>query len=289
MWAALITSSILILAAGMFQLRQQGDLPAAKPLFEQGQAAKLNHAPAAPTEIAVVSYNIRWRTGDELERIATWLKSKQALIVALQEVDRSKERTGKINNARALAESVGMYYAWAAPPLENKEEDTGVELLSAYPLTDVTPLVLRHRGPGRWRAALGATVKLGKTSVRVYSVHSETRMDLSEKLDQYRTVLDDLARLPKTTPAIVMGDFNSWEPPTVDAVRQLFEREGFSTPFPDDQTTFKRSAVVFDVKLKLDWIWLRRLKANDYEIDRALTVSDHFPLRTVVSLPQPAE
>jgi endonuclease/exonuclease/phosphatase family metal-dependent hydrolase len=145
--------------------------------LETGQAAKLISAADTPAEITVVSYNIRWRTGAELEQIASWIKSKHALVIALQEVDRAKERTRKTNNARALAESLGMFYAWAAPPApkENQEEETGVELLSAYPLSDVTPLILPHKGPGRWRAAIGATVKVGKTSVRVYSVHSETR------------------------------------------------------------------------------------------------------------------
>lgn len=284
MWSTLIISLVLILAIGTVRLQSQSDLPAVKPLLETGQASKVNRPAANPTEFTIVSYNIRWRTGAELEQIAAWLRSKHALIVALQEVDRAKERTNRTNNARALAESVGMYYAWAAPPQEKGEEDTGVALLSAYPLTDVTPLVLRHKGPGRWRAAVGATIKIGKTSIRVYSVHSETRMDLAEKLDQYQTVLDDLGRLPKTMPAIVMGDFNSWEPPTVDGVRKLFTRTGFSTPFPDDETTFKRNAVVFDIKLKLDWIWLRGLIAKGHEIDRTLTVSDHFPLRTVVSI-----
>ena len=66
-------------------------------------------------------------------------------------------------------------------------------------------MILPHKGPGRWRAAIGATVKVGKTSVRVYSVHSETRMTLGQKLDQYRAAIDDLARFPKSMPAIVTG------------------------------------------------------------------------------------
>ena len=93
-------------------------------------------------------------------------------------------------------------------------------MLSAYPLSDVTPIILPHKGPGRWRAAVGATIKIGKTSIRVYSIHSETRMTLGQKLDQYRAAMDDLARFPKSTPAIVSGDFNSWEPATVEAVRE---------------------------------------------------------------------
>ena len=286
MLKSILTFSLILLVFDVFRVMPQKDLPAPKPLLESGQAAKLISGPDNPDKITVVSYNIRWRTGAELEQIASWLKSKHATVIALQEVDRAKQRTNKTNNARALAESLGMFYAWAAPPAnkEGQEEETGVALLSAYPLTDVTPMILPHKGPGRWRAAIGATIKVGKTSVRVYSVHSETRMTLGQKLDQYRAAIDDLARFPKSMPAIVMGDFNSWEPATVDAVRKLFAQENFSTPFPDDESTFKRNAVVFDVTLKLDWIWLRGLTAKSYDIDRALTVSDHFPLRTEVSI-----
>ncbi len=258
----------------------------ANDLLETGQAAKLLAPPAALTEITVVSYNIRWRTGAELNQISDWLKGKRALIIALQEVDRARERTGKTNNARELAERLGMYYAWAAPPATKaeKEEETGVELLSAYPLSDVKRIVLPHKGPGgRLRVALGATIKLGKSHVRVYSVHSETRISTSQKVEQFRAVLQDLARFPKSTPAIVMGDLNSWEPATVNSVRRLFAAEGFITPFKDDESTFKRDLVFFDLKLKLDWIWLRGLAARSYGIDRSLAVSDHFPLWTVVS------
>lgn len=284
MWGSVLTFSLILLVFDAFSVLPQKDLPAPKPLVETGQAAKLISGSDTPAEITIVSYNIRWRTGAELEQIASWLKSKHALVIALQEVDRGKQRTSKTNNARALAESLGMYYAWAAPPAnkENQEEETGVELLSAYPLADVTPIILPHKGPGRWRAAIGATIKSGKTSVRVYSVHSETRMSLGQKLDQYRAAIDDLSRFPKSTPAIVMGDFNSWEPATVEAVRKVFMQENFSTPFPDDESTFKRSAVVFDLELKLDWVWLRGLTAKSYGVDRSLTVSDHFPLWTEV-------
>jgi len=260
-------------------------------LLETGHATKISAPPAAPTEIKIVSYNIRWRSAKELEQIIGWLKSKETppTIIGLQEVDRAKQRSGQANNACALAESLGMYYAWAAPPLpknsSDKEEETGVEILSPYPLTDITRIVLPHEGPGgRSRVALGATIKIGKTAWRIYSVHSETRIPVSQKIDQLRAVLDDLARFPKTMLAIVMGDFNSWELPTIEGIRKLFTSAGFATPFSDDEPTFKRNAVVFDLALKLDWIWLRGLLPQSHGIDHTLTVSDHFPLWTVVKL-----
>jgi endonuclease/exonuclease/phosphatase family metal-dependent hydrolase len=259
-------------------------------LLESGSAAKVPAAAAVPAEIKIVSYNIRWRGAEELEQIIDWLKSSEAppKIIGLQEVDRAKQRTGKINNARALAEGLGMYYAWAAPPLpkdSKEEEETGVALLSPYPLTAVTRIVLPHKGPGgRWRVALGATVTIGKVAVRVYSVHSETRISVSKKMGQLRAVLDDLERFPKTMPVAVMGDFNSWEPAAKKGVRKLFEESSFATPFPDDQTTFRRKLLVVDLKLKLDWIWVRGLSVKSSGIERGLKVSDHFPLWTVVKV-----
>lgn len=260
-------------------------------LLEIGHAQRLTTPSGIPTELKIVSYNIRWRSAKELEQIINWLKSTEAppAFIGLQEVDRAKQRSGKTNNARILAESLGMYYAWAAPSLpknsSDKEEETGVELLSPYPLTDITRVVLPHEGPGgRWRVALGATIKIGKTAVRIYSVHSETRIPVAEKIDQLRAVLDDVARFPTSMPAIVLGDFNSWELPAIAGIRKLFEGSGFATPFSDDVPTFSRRALVIDVALKLDWIWFRGLSVKSSGIDRTLIVSDHFPLWTVVKL-----
>ena len=131
--------------------------------------------------------------------------------------------------------------------------------------------------------AVGVTALIGKTSLRVYSVHSETRLPIAKKVEQLRAVLTDLDRFPKGTPVVVLGDFNSWELPAVAGIRKLLTNAGFSTPLPDDESTFYRKALVFDVKLKLDWIWVREFTPQSYGIDRNLTVSDHFPLWTVVT------
>lgn len=260
-------------------------------LLETGRATKLAELPKTVSDVRVVSYNIRWRTGNELQQIARWLKDKNDLprIVALQEVDRAKKRTGKVNNARALAEELGLYYAWAAPPPPKNddaaEEETGVELLSSFPLKDVIRIVLPHTGPaGRSRVALGATVDVGDVEVRIYSVHSETRIPVTDKMEQLQTVIDDANRFPKTR-AIIMGDFNTWELPAVESTRQLFTAAGFDTPFSDDDTTFLRKVPLLGIKLKLDWIWLRGVSVQTYDIDRTIAVSDHFPLG-VVATPQ---
>ncbi|MBA3438675.1 MAG: endonuclease/exonuclease/phosphatase family protein [Pyrinomonadaceae bacterium] len=250
--------------------------------METGSASNLRpSAPVLPTEIKIVSYNMRWRGGDELRRLIVMLREDAeiggAAIIGLQEVDRNKQRTGNVNTARTIAEALGMHYVWTAPPTAQtgQEEETGVAILSSYPLMNVERIVLPNEGPGkRRRVALGATLRIGTTDVRVYSVHAETRIPVEKKMDQLHAVLKDLQRRPKTEQAIVLGDFNTIKGKDVRACIKLFTDEGLTAAIPHDQATWK----TFIFKLKLDWVWLRGLEATGSGIVHRITLSDHWPL-----------
>lgn len=292
-WLKAALPLLAMILSNPILLDAQNHAPDDAHLLESGKAERVQN-PAKPKEIKIVSYNIRWRTGEELQQIVRWLKETKdnppAAIIGLQEVDRGKKRTAHINHAKKLANELGMHYAWAAPRSakgnKQKEEETGVALLTVYPLTEITRLVLTNSGPGgRSRVALGATIKIEKISVRAYSVHGETRLPMTRKIDQLRIVMDDLAKFPKADAAIVMGDFNIWELPAISDVRKLFTTAGFTTPVPDDEPTFRQPIVMFTLKLKLDWLWVRGLTPQSYGIDRTMKVSDHYPVWTVVKLP----
>jgi endonuclease/exonuclease/phosphatase family metal-dependent hydrolase len=260
-------------------------------LLEVGHASKLQAVVQKPVALKVVCYNIRWRGGDELRKLIGFLKDDQeigsAAILGLQEVDRNKKRTLNVNTAKLIAEELGLYYAWTAPPATERdaEEETGVVILSSYSLSDVRRIVLPHEGPGgRRRVAIGATVVVAKTPLRIYSVHLETRIPLEKKIEQMDAVLADLATYAANTPAIVMGDLNTWEPSAVKKTQELFTKANFTTPFDSETPTFFRNVLVFPVELKLDWIWLRGLEASKHGIDKSVSVSDHWPLWAVISL-----
>jgi endonuclease/exonuclease/phosphatase family metal-dependent hydrolase len=265
-------------------------------LLESGQGTTIRKQTAATAEIKVISYNIRWRGGDDLKTLIKLLQEDPeigcASILALQEVDRHKKRTGHHNTVKTIADALGMYYAWAAPPTAKAtdEEETGVAILSVYPLSDVQRIVLPHPGPGqRRRVALGATVDMNNRKWRVYSAHAETRIKIGKKLEQYKAVLDDLANFPTDMPAIIMGDFNTWEPNVDGKVTKLFSNAGLKTPF-GDQSTFRRKVLFVPIELKLDWVWLRGLEAATFGIDKKIEVSDHWPLWTNVKMePQKAQ
>lgn len=260
-------------------------------LLESGQGTILRKQSSTPAELKILSYNIRWRSGEDLNDMIKLLKDDPevggASILALQEVDRRKKRSGNNNTAKILAEELGLYYVWTAPPTVNPkdEEETGVAILSVYPLSDVKRFVLPHPGPGkRRRVALGATVELENRKWRIYSVHAETRIKFGKKLEQFKAVLDDLASYPKDMPAVIMGDFNTWEPDAHDKVVKLFSDAGLKTPFVDGKKTFKRRLLFVPLELKLDWVWLRGLEAANCGIDRQIEISDHYPLWTNVKM-----
>jgi endonuclease/exonuclease/phosphatase family metal-dependent hydrolase len=281
---------ILICAALPAEMRAIEDKDSG--LLETGGAAKaLGHGPT-PETIKIISYNIRYRSGEDLRRLIELFKSDAeiggAAIIGLQEVDRNRKRTGNVNTARLMAEELGMYYAWAAPPppptkdKPPKEEETGVAILSPYPLSDVTRFVLPNEGPGgRRRAAIGATVKIGMTSLRVYSIHAEIRTSNQRRLQQLATAINDLnIHHQQVERAVVLGDFNTITEKDVDATTALFTKAAFTTPFDKDTSTWK----TFIIELKLDWLWLRGLQPIRHGIDKKIGLSDHWPLWVEVKL-----
>lgn len=285
---------MLLVILLLFQLAlPQGDANDSKldsVLLESGQAAMLRKHTADAREIKVVSYNIRWRGGDDLKRLAKLLHEDpeigSAAILGLQEVDRRKKRTGHHNTVKTLAEELGLHYAWAAPPSPepDDEEETGVAIMSVFPLSDVKRIVLPHAGPNRRRrVALGATVEIDGQRWRIYSAHAETRISVNKKMEQLNAILEDLARYPANTPAIVMGDLNTWEPSADDKTIKLFTNAGLKTPF-GGKSTFRRKVLLVPIEFRLDWVWLRGLEATSHGIDREIEVSDHWPLWTNVRL-----
>lgn len=283
---------VLVLISAQFPTFTHASDDAESGLLETGGAPKAQTLAATPAAIKIVSYNIRWRGGADLRRLIELFKSDAeiggAAIIGLQEVDRNKKRTGNVNTARLMAEELGMYYAWAAPPppptkdKKPQEEETGVMILSVYPLTDVKRFVLPHAGPGgRRRAGIGATVKIGETNVRVYSLHAEIRTSNERRLQQFAAVLDDLnAHHKQIERAVVLGDFNTLTGKDVDGTTALFTKEKFSTPFDNDTSTWK----TFIIQLKLDWLWLRNLSPTKHGIDKKVGLSDHWPLWVEVKL-----
>lgn len=253
-------------------------------LLESGQPAKPREIAPSSGQIKIVTYNIRYRCGDDLNQLVELFRKDpeigNASVLGLQEVDRNKKRTGKSNTAKTIAEALGFNYAWAAPPTAspNDEEETGVAIMSPFPVSDVRRIVLPYEGPNRRRrVALGATIRIYGKDFRVYSMHGETRIAMVKKIEQMNTLIQDLKRFPESMPVILVGDFNTWEGSAEGKTLKLFRDAGLYTPF-GSQSTFRARVLFVPIEFRLDWVWLRGVQAVTYGIDKKVSLSDHYPL-----------
>jgi endonuclease/exonuclease/phosphatase family metal-dependent hydrolase len=259
-------------------------------LLEYGNPAKLREVTGSSDDIKIVSYNIRYRSGENLNKLLKLLREDpeigNAVVLGLQEVDRNKKRTANTNTARIIADTLGFNYAWAAPPVAKPtdEEETGVAIMSPFPISDIRRMVLPHEGPNkRKRVALGATVRIFGKDFRVYSMHGETRIAMNKKVEQMNTLVQDLKRFPENMPVILVGDLNTWESNAAEKTIKLFRDAGLHTPF-GGQSTFRARVLFVPLEFRLDWVWLRGVQVLTYGIDKKIGLSDHFPLWANVKL-----
>jgi endonuclease/exonuclease/phosphatase family metal-dependent hydrolase len=259
-------------------------------LLEFGPPAKLREMSVTNGEIRIVSYNIRYRAGEDLNKLLKLFREDpeigNAVLLGLQEVDRNRKRTGHANTARIIADSLGFNYAWAAPPpaKPDDEEETGVAIMSPFPIFNIRRMVLPHYGPNqRRRVALGATVRIYGKDFRVYSMHGETRIAMNKKIEQMNTLIEDLKLFPESMPVILVGDLNTWEANAERNTIKLFSGAGLQTPF-GSQSTFRGRVLFVPIEFRLDWVWLRGVQVLTFGIDKKINLSDHFPLWANIKL-----
>ncbi|MEA2206993.1 MAG: hypothetical protein QOE77_3769 [Blastocatellia bacterium] len=222
-------------------------------------------------------------------------------ILALQEADKETGRAGGLHVARALAKELGM--AWIHAPAEiprgtppqvrqwwldfeeqialYDEGDTGVALLSRWPLSEVTRLDLPWK-ECKWRPrlAMAATMAIAKNPLRIYNVHIDPHASLAGQHDQLEVVLADTAKYDG--PTVIMGDFNTLSREKCIEVRRFMEAQGYVTPFPTGTPTWRGAAI----KLHADWIFVRDLVVTKWGVARPLNVSDHWPIWAELALPK---
>lgn len=214
-------------------------------------------------------------------------------ILALQEADKETARTGGHHVARELAEQLQM--SWVHAPagiprgvkpkdrqwwLDFEEEiglqdpgDTGVALLSDFPMDDVTRVDLPWTEcPWRPRLAVGASMKVGSETIRIFNSHIDPHTAADGLLEQLEVVLDHAANF--AGPTVVLGDFNTLSRRKCIETRSLLESRGYTTPFPTGTPTWRGAGL----RLHADWIFVRNLDVIRWGVARPLSVSDHWPV-----------
>ncbi len=221
-------------------------------------------------------------------------------VLALQEADKRTKRAGGHHVARELAETLKM--SWIHMPagiprgekpktrqwwLDFEEQiglydagDTGVGLLSRFPLSEVTRIDLPWKECAwRPRLAMAATVSVGSRKLRIINAHVDPHAAVSGHVEQLEVLIrhaEDSAE-----PTLIIGDFNTLSNKKVLQTRSLLESQGYTTPFPSGTPTWRGAGI----RLHADWIFSRNVKITKWGVAKPLNVSDHWPIWAEVSLP----
>ncbi|MDO3682032.1 endonuclease/exonuclease/phosphatase family protein [Paenibacillus ehimensis] len=218
-WSALLLTAFIVPNTGPLQLPPSGvksrpasAVPSAEPVSGQGRP------------LQVMTYNIRHAKGmnGRVNPLAVLreLKAAAADVIALQEVDRLRWRSGLQDQARYFAQSMGMHYIYA-PAIRRGMSQYGVALLSRYPLE--ASQIHRLAGGREPRLLLTAELRLPDRTVTVATTHLSVEAEgRTREWPQLLAALRD-----GEAPLILLGDFNcpSSNPELQATIRRLGLKE----------------------------------------------------------------
>ncbi len=245
--------------------------------------------------LRIMTYNVHYCRGVDRtlspERIAQVIASCHPDIVALQELDVGRARSGMVDQAMSIARDLGMDVQFF-PSLRIMEESYGNAILSRWParLVKAEPLPGLPRLPRlEPRGAIWATVTVEGIDVQIVNTH--LGLFRLERLRQVEALLgaDWLAHPLCREPVILLGDFNAR--PRSRAYRRLAARlqdvqRGVpgarpKATFPTWYPTFRLDHIFVDERIEI-------VSASPVRTPLARLASDHLPLVAELNIPVPS-
>ncbi|PSC04018.1 endonuclease [Alsobacter soli] len=240
----------------------------------------------------IITYNVHRCLGVDgvldPRRIAAVIAACQPDIVALQELDVRRARSGGVDQAQVIADELGMQMHFH-PALRVMEEMYGDAILTARPSRFVKGGALPERTGAEPRGALWAAVQLPGGEVQVINTHLGLRG--LERLRQIEALLGPewLGHPKCSAPAILLGDFNAV--PQSRAYRRVAARlrdaQG-SRLVARAQPTFPGRLPV----LRIDHVFVSAgvevTRAEPVRTPLSRKASDHLPLLVEFRLTRPS-
>lgn len=201
-----------------------------------------------------------------LDAVGDLLASRQAHVVALQEVDGPSLPTGRFDHLSHLAERSGHAHALRGTHVQLPGLGYGASMLTSVPTQDAASHTFGRTPPTPSKGFVIAEVELDGRPLDVVSVHLDFARS-SAREHQVSELVHELRA--RDRPVVLMGDLNmGWEAPAMQHLVEALslhtvEAEAPWVTFPSDGT-------------RLDWI----LASRDLELhDVAVlddVVSDHL-------------
>lgn len=241
-------------------------------------------ASATERVLKVLSYNIHHARGVDdvvdISRIAEVIKTSGADLVALQEVDKTVERSGGIDIPAELARLTGFH------PLFRKNIDFqggeyGNAILSRYPILESGNLHYKMLREGEQRGVLHAVVEIQGDRLVFACTHLDYRPDNAERLSN----AEELHKLTQSfgdMPVILCGDFNDFPGKELHQKMQTWMTDAW-TAGADKGDGFTFSST--DPNRRIDYVYFTRPDRLSVSAGSVLKsqASDHLPLLVTFS------
>jgi len=242
--------------------------------------------PRGRERLRVMTYNIRAGLGTDkvrsLQRTADVIAHEEPDIVALQEVDLVRERSGRVDQAAALGEMTGMRHVGAAS-INGEDGGYGNAILSRSAIELVSHVRLPGDARSEPRSVMWARVSGAGWSVSVINTHlSFRRVDRPCQSD---ALLGPslLGHRDLSSGALLCGDLNCT--PRDRSLRRVFELLVDGADAGGDARTTWPTRRPFR---RLDYILVSRdvgvIGARVVRSRQARRASDHFPVVLDVAL-----
>ncbi|MFC2083430.1 endonuclease/exonuclease/phosphatase family protein [Bacteroidota bacterium] len=229
-------------------------------------------------EIRILSYNIRHGEGMDkridLKRIAEVISKTNPDLIALQEVDKNCERSGKIDIALELGAMLGMESRFGKF-MEFQGGEYGMAVLSKFPIINSRRIELPE-GKKEPRCALEIVVQPEASSspVSFICIHNDW-IDETARVAQIKALLDAINDVKH--PIILAGDFNG---EMSDNSMQILLKEDWNILDKNGQKTYPSQ----ESSVEIDFIVTYGFQSATFECDiiNEQIASDHRPISAVI-------
>ncbi|TWU46860.1 endonuclease/exonuclease/phosphatase family protein [Rubripirellula reticaptiva] len=277
--------------AGRFLKKWESDEAQLK--HDANRSAKDRHVVAAKNELdgqkefslRVMTYNTHHCIGMDGKcrplRIANVISSVDADIIALQEMDVNRQRSGSQDQTAFIAAHLGMSHCFFPVWLSDAEQ-YGLSIISRFPMSVVQQKVLTdfdHRDKREARGAIWVSIETNAGRVHVLNTHlGLTQKERSKQVDE---LLSErwLSDLPKKEPVIFAGDLNAG--PTSQTMKRLTKLMHCAQTLAEDHQPQKTFASVMPMR-RIDHILVshhfRVERVNVPKTHTAVVASDHLPV-----------
>ncbi|WP_316813366.1 endonuclease/exonuclease/phosphatase family protein [Pedobacter heparinus] len=232
--------------------------------------------------LRIMSYNIHHANPPskpdliDLDAIARVITESKADVVALQEVETGVNRSGKVNEAKALAEKTGLHYHFFKA-IDYDGGDYGIAILSRYKLQEVKLVPLPQQILAEKRILGYASLKIGKQKVIVANTHLDATKTHENRIVQMQGILKEFENM--ALPVILCGDLNSVAgSEVINLLDAQFKRTCIENCPATSPQINPRRTIDFIATKNLKWPML------DYQVIAETYASDHRPVVAIFNL-----